>query len=142
MTNIDFINKVAGKPWVDRSSGPDSYDCWGLVIDSFKSIDNVAIKEVSGYSSGSAIEDIGTTVQADFAWKELDRPIDGSVFCVYLSNGQMVHVGRVLYVNRIGLYAVHAYVKNGVGQVTPEPMRDVAKRYEGKIKYFMRPKDA
>ena len=139
MTNIDWINAVAGKPWVDRSYGPDSFDCWGLVVDSFRRIDGVELPDVAGYDSGEPIEVIGSPVRDDYGWPEIEKPIDGAVFCVFLSNGDMVHVGRVLNIHKAGLYAVHAAGKNGKGQVTPEPMRTVAERYVDRIKYYMRP---
>ena len=138
MTNIDWINSVTGKPWVDRADGPNSFDCWGLVVDSFRRIDGVELPDVTGYDSGEPIEVIGSPVRDDYGWPEIDKPTDGAVFCVFLSNGDMVHVGRVLIADGI-LYAVHAAGKNGKGQVTPEPMRTVAERYVDRIKYYMRP---
>ena len=139
MTNIDWINAVTGKPWIDRACGPDSFDCWGLVVDSFRRIDGVDLPDVTGYDSGEPIETIGSPVRDQLGWPEIDKPQDGAVFCVFLSNGDMVHVGRVLDIYKAGLYAVHAAGKNGKGQVTPEPMRTVAERYVDRIKYYMRP---
>ena len=138
MTSIDWINAVAGKPWVDRADGPDGFDCWGLVVDSFRRIDGVELPDVTGYDSGDPIEVIGSPVRDDYGWPEIEKPADGAVFCVFLSNGDMVHVGRALLADGI-LYAVHAAGKNGKGQVTPEPMRIVAERYVDRIKYYMRP---
>lgn len=139
MTNIDWVNAVAGKPWVDRADGPDSFDCWGLVVDSYRRIDGVELPVVTGYESGDPIEVIGSPVRDQLGWPEIDKPQDGAVFCVYLSNGDMVHVGRVLDIHKAGLHAIHAAGKNGRGQVTPEPMRTVAERYVDRIKYYMRP---
>lgn len=48
----EWIEDVQGKPWVDRSYGPDSYDCWGLVIDYFKRVLEIELPEVDGYLTG------------------------------------------------------------------------------------------
>lgn len=138
MNNLEWINAVAGKPWVDRADGPSSFDCWGLVIDSFRRVDGVELPDITGYNSGESIEAIGSPVRDQLGWPEIETPQNGAVFCVYLSNGAMVHVGRVLLASGM-LYAVHAAGKDGKGQVTPEPMRIVAERYSGRIKYYMRP---
>lgn len=138
MDNIQWINSVVGKPWVDRSTGPDKFDCWGLVVDSFQRIDGVVLPEVAGYESGEPIENIGTT--AANGWHEIPDAADGCVFCVYLNNGSMVHVGRVLMINKAGFYAVHAAGKDGVGQVAAEPLRSIKSRYAGRLKYFSGPK--
>lgn len=139
MTNIDWINAVVGKPWVDRASGPDSFDCWGLVVDSFRRIDGVELPDVTGYEDGQPIEAIGSPVRDNYGWPEWDNPQDGAVFCIFLSNGDMVHVGRVLNVHKAGLHAIHAAGKDGKGQVAAEPIRALLTRYAGRIKFYMRP---
>lgn len=137
MNEIQWAESVVGKPWVDRSTGPNSFDCWGLVIDSFQRIDCVTLPEVAGYSTGEPIEDIGNAGSA--SWQEIMQPAAGCVFCVYLNNGAMVHVGRVIMIKKECLYAVHAAGKDGKGQVAAEPMRQILKRYEGRLKFFVRP---
>lgn len=139
MTNIDWINAVAGKPWVDRADGPNEFDCWGLVIDSYRRIDGVELPDVQGYSSGEAIEQIGAPVRDSLGWPESEAPLDGAVFCVYLNNGDMIHVGRVLNIHKSGLYAIHAAGKNGKGQVAAEPIRQLIDRYGQRLKFYMRP---
>lgn len=137
MTEIQWLEAVVGKPWVDRSTGPDSFDCWGLVVDSFARIEGVELPTVAGYAEGQPIEDIGNSGAS--SWLEVQEPVYGCVFCVYLNNGAMVHVGRVININRVGLYAVHAAGKDGVGQVAAEPMRQILTRYSGRLKFFVRP---
>lgn len=139
MTNIDWINSVAGKPWQDRAAGPAAFDCWGLVIDSFARIDGAVIDAAPGYAAGEPIETAGNAMRESLGWPELSTPTDKSVFCVYLANGAMVHVGRILEINKIGLFAVHAAGKNGVGQVTAEPLRQLQQRYGDRLKFYARP---
>ncbi|WP_423186771.1 hypothetical protein ACO1PK_00720 [Alishewanella sp. d11] len=142
MTNIDWINAVAGKPWVDRAAGPNAFDCWGLVTDSFLRIDGISLETATGYTEGEPIEAIGTVFRDQLNWPEQERATNGSVFCVYLANGAMVHVGRVLSITGIGLYAIHAAGKNGIGQVTAEPLRVLQQRYGDRLKYYLRPNHA
>lgn len=138
MNGIDWINTVVGKPWKDRASGPDSFDCWGLVVDSFRRMDGVELAEVTGYEEGQPIESIGSPVRDSYGWPEIPKPKDKAVFCIFLSNGDMVHVGRVVEAGGI-LYAVHAAGKDGKGQVAVEPIRTVIDRYLDRIKFYMRP---
>lgn len=142
LTNIDWINSVAGKPWVDRAAGPNAFDCWGLVVDSFARIDGITLDAAPGYAEGEPIENVGHLFRDQLGWPEQERPTNGSVFCVYLANGAMVHVGRVLDITGIGLYAIHAAGKDGIGQVTPEPLRVLQQRYGDRLKYYLRPEHA
>lgn len=139
MTNIDWINSVAGKPWQDRAAGPKAFDCWGLVVDSFARIDGVAIGDAPGYAAGEPIETAGAAMRDALGWPELPNAADKAVFCVYLANGSMVHVGRILDIHKAGLFAVHAAGKNGVGQVTAEPLRQLQQRFGERLKYYARP---
>lgn len=139
MNATEWINSVVGKPWVDRTDGPDSFDCWGLVIDSFRRIDGIELPEVPGYSSVQPIEEIGAPAAA--SWIELTSPVDSCVFCVYLNNGSMVHVGRVLTIRKAGVYAVHAAGGNGKGQVVCEPIKSITDRYDWRLKYYVRPSE-
>lgn len=139
ISNISWINDVVGKPWRDRANGPDAYDCWGLVTDKFLRVNGVELPLVEGYDSGEPIEQIGSPVRDAYGWPEIVNPQDGAVFCVFLSNGDMVHVGVIVAVHKAGLYAVHAAGKDGKGQVIAEPARVVHNRYNTRIKYYMRP---
>lgn len=141
MTNIDWINAVVGKPWLDRAAGPNAYDCWGLVTDSYLRIDGITLDSAPGYSEGEPIENIGSVFRDQLGWPEQARPTNGSVFCVYLANGAMVHVGRILSVTGIGFYAIHAAGKNNIGQVAAEPLRVLQARYGERLKYYIRPED-
>ena len=71
MTPISWINAVVGKPWVDRADGPDAFDCWGLVVDSYRRIDGVEIEPVAGYGTGEPIETAGASEQSSGRWVEL-----------------------------------------------------------------------
>ena len=123
MTPEEWCNDVVGKPWVDRSYGPDSFDCWGLVIDSFKRIEGIELPEVEGYYDGRPTEEIGTLEASK--WNDCEA-VHGAVFCVQ-KLGLVTHVGRLLQVGG-RLMACHASGKNGKGQVIIEPFGALERR--------------
>jgi len=132
MNAVEWVNDVVGKPWQDRAYGPDSYDCWGLVIDSFSRVDNNPLHEVDGYASGAPIEDAGQAEELSGEWEECSAE-DGAVFCVY-DNGLMVHVGRLFHVET-QMYAIHS--RGDGGQVQANTLRAIMRKYKS-LKFFRR----
>ena len=136
MNKIEWIDSVVGKPWVDRADGPDYFDCWGVVLDSFLRVDEKPLHNVEGYDSGELIETAGAREAQ--GWPEIESPIDGCVFCVILASGDMIHVGRIFQVGS-GLVAVHAAGKHGNGQTVAEPIRAIKERFKHRLHYYTRP---
>lgn len=134
MNAIAWINDVVGKPWEDRAYGPDSYDCWGLVIDSFSRIDGNPLDEVDGYASGAPIEVAGAAEELSGDWEECEAQ-HGAVVCVYNDLGSMVHVGRVLDVVKAQLHVIHSKGENS--QVIATRLRTFEKVYSN-LKFFRR----
>ena len=134
MNAIAWINDVVGKPWEDRADGPDSYDCWGLVIDSFSRVDGDPLNEVDGYASGAPIEVAGASEELSGDWEECEAE-HGAVFCVYNNEGSMVHVGRILAIPKAGLYAVHS--RGEGGQVQTNKIGAIKRKYAN-LKFFRR----
>lgn len=135
MTHLEWIAKVNCKPWVDRSDGPDSFDCWGLVVDSYRRVDGVEIEPVDGYAEGEPIQKVGT--RARDGWPQLEKAEHGCVFCCNTTDGRLEHVGRVFMVNGV-LYAVHADGRER-GQVQAHPLRLLSIKYGGRVTYHRRP---
>lgn len=138
MNCIEWINAVVGKPWIDRADGPDSFDCWGLVLDSFRRIDGVELHNVIGYEEGSPIEVAGIPEQASGRWQKLDKYEDGAVFCCYSVSNVLVHVGRVFLLIGSGYHAVHARGSEGKGQVAVDDIRALQRLYSSRIEYYKR----
>ena len=94
MTEIDYCNAAIGKPWINRAEGPDAFDCWGLVLDSFRKIDGVELPSISGYASGattaSAVSD------SDMQHFKPTKPANG-VIALYYDHKGLAHVGRILF---------------------------------------------
>lgn len=95
ITDKEFADKVIGKPWRNRATGPNSYDCWGLVIASFRDIDGVELPEINGYIDEGC--DTNTAAEEGLNQYELSSGVDGDIVCMYNVNNQFVHVGRILF---------------------------------------------
>lgn len=95
MNAEEYINRNTGKPWVNRSEGPDSFDCWGLVIDSFRKLDGIELPQISGYTNHQT----ATSLAADEAIAAGHyipcHPHDGAIMIAKF-NGKITHVGRCL----------------------------------------------
>jgi cell wall-associated NlpC family hydrolase len=91
----DYIEQVIGKPWVDRATGPDAFDCWGLVVDSFKRIDGIEIPLINGYEEKLSTSECTTRELDTGKWQEVIEPRAGLVF-VCEKNGEASHVGRMI----------------------------------------------
>ncbi|AUR85556.1 NlpC/P60 family protein [Vibrio phage 1.076.O._10N.286.51.B7] len=91
----DYINSVIGKPWVNRAEGPDAFDCWGLVLDSFRKIDGFELPQIDGYvdtqcktaKAASEAIDSGSYIKCE--------PHDGAIMTAFIGK-KIVHVGRCL----------------------------------------------
>ena len=106
MTELEFCEHANGKPWVNRAEGPNQYDCWGLVLASFREVNNIELPQIAGYAD----QDCATTDAAKGA-QDLDcyqecRPKNGAIAAVFDRKGRIEHVGRVLC-NRV-LHATSA----------------------------------
>lgn len=124
MSPAEFIKRVIGKPWINRAEGPDAYDCWGLVIASFRDIDGVMLPTVEGYVKADCATHnaIGNEAQQD--WWQPSTGIDGDVVAYYDHKGRFVHVGRVLAGG-----ILHSSGLEGVGSVKWEPKATVSARF-------------
>ena len=129
MTINEYINATVGSPWVNRAEGPDAFDCWGLVIDSFRRIDGVEIPQIDGYTDGSCnIGDEAAKQIAGGSWSKA-TPCDGAVMIIY-EHSRIAHVGRCL-----GGGVLHAFGKNGEGAVKWDTYKALNRRNKN-IEYF------
>lgn len=96
MTALEFCELANGKPWVNRAEGMDCFDCWGLVIASFRHVDGLEMPQSEKYgdpncSTGEAATDVLST-----GLYSQCEPTEGAIVCVYDNHGNMTHVGRIL----------------------------------------------
>lgn len=95
MNAYNYINSVVGKPWVNRAEGPDAFDCFGIVIDSFRKVDGIEIPVICGYSDGSDDIESGFDIESNSgAWRK-SQARDGAVMVAY-NNDKPAHVGRCI----------------------------------------------
>ena len=95
MTINEYIQMVIGKPWKDRATGPDAFDCWGLVVDSYRKIEGIDRPVVSGYYEGVQTDECFSKEIKNNHWIESEEPVAGLVFVCYGSGGAN-HVGRMI----------------------------------------------
>ncbi len=95
MNSYDYINMVNGKPWVNRAEGPDTFDCWGLVIDSFRKLDNIELPQIGGYIDKDCKTDVAASEAIKSGQYVKCKPQDGAIMTAFVGKN-LVHVGRCL----------------------------------------------
>lgn len=101
MNEVDYINSVVGIPYKTGSDGGGSFDCWGIVVDSFRNIEQIEIPKAVQREECNLNE---SSVEYLKTWTECTRK-DAHIFCCY-HDDMMVHVGRVLCSGRKFLHAI------------------------------------
>jgi len=91
----DYINEVVGKPWRAGATGADAYDCWGLVVDSYRRIDGIKLPPLESYSKLDLVNGINEAMAVG-KWHKLNEPIDGCVIACF-KGGKLDHVGRYFF---------------------------------------------
>lgn len=113
MSDFTWIQKYWQKPWVAYASGPEAYDCWGLV--------HAVLQEQYGINSMRYLEVVSGDHRAmhkaiegemvSGAWERLDQPVDGCV--VLMSQGvRFHHIG--IWVDVMGGRVLHSKDGRGV----------------------------
>lgn len=141
MDVILWVNDVVGKPWQDRADGPNAYDCWGLIVDSFRRVDGIEIEPVPGYQDGAEINEAGSAEQDSGRWQKIDAPKHGAIACYYDAQGSLIHVGRVVLLQGAGLHVAHAKGSvNSPGRVAVDALRSMERLHSmsGRVDYWER----
>ena len=97
MNEKDWIEEVSGNSWEDRATGPDTYDCWGLVVDFYRRVKGFEIENIAGYVNGETGVRIGSRVIHAFGGVKRD----GQVFNHTLSQFNRIYRGNVKYFDYI-----------------------------------------
>lgn len=94
----DYINQTIGKGWKPCTYGPDHFDCWGLVVDSFAKIDGIELPSLSAYQQGKLdlVSGMAEAMQKG-SWAKIESPEDGCVVACLNEQGYLVHVGRYFF---------------------------------------------
>lgn len=129
MSPDEFVRRVIDKPWVNRAEGPAAYDCWGLVIASFRDIDGVTLPSIEGYIKSDCATHYAIGDEADKDWWENSSGLEGDVAAYYDHKGRFLHVGRVFKGKYDELGILHSSGVDGVGGVKWEPKASVSARF-------------
>ena len=128
MTESDFCNKTNGKPWINRAEGPNAYDCWGLVLASFREVDGIELPQVSGYVDENCSTEEAAKGADKLACYQPSQPCNRAIMAIFNTKGEITHVGRCL-AGRV----LHATSTLGVRWDT---YRAITKKYPD-ARYFM-----
>lgn len=125
MNKQDWIEEVRHKPWVDRATGPDAFDCWGLVVDYFARVKGVRLPDVSGYKDGCVFLDGMNQVLESGAFNRSE--IQESILFTRFVGDDPTHIGLIL-----GDRIVHALgtIESG-GQVYDHTMTHIRRLFSG-----------
>jgi len=113
MRDYQWVSEYVGLPWVAYATGPDAYDCWGLVVK--------VMQEHYGRSLARHLETttndrraIHRTVAVEIAtgqWEKLEAPKDASIVLLSLSK-KFHHIGIWLDID--GGLLLHSFEGSGV----------------------------
>ncbi len=95
ITAAEFCEKTNGKKWENRAEGPLTFDCWGLVLASFREVDGIELPQVEGYADTEC--KTGDALTNDYMSKFTEsQPCDGAIMAIFDNRANLVHVGRCL----------------------------------------------
>lgn len=92
MTELEFIQKWLGAPWVDRGDTTDGIDCWGLAVEYYKEIIGIELKAAIDFTN---IETGYLEEVRSGNWVESDSPCKGLVFMCFVGD-RPTHCGICL----------------------------------------------
>lgn len=127
MVQQEFIDRVIGKPWVDRASSFDEVDCFGLVILYYKHVLNIELPVITGYAQGVCNTSQGWQ-SGIHQWQQLDKAVGHGLLFTCYKDGKPSHVGVT-----IGpLKVLHARGSVGhPGKVEVHSIRAIERMYGG-----------
>lgn len=95
MNPEDYVNTAIGKPWVNRAEGPESFDCWGIVIDSFRKIEGIELPQLEGYTDKNCETSLAAKEALNSNKYAKCQPTNGAIMAAFFDD-KLVHVGRCL----------------------------------------------
>ena len=110
--DTSFALSLIGKPWVSGASGPDSFNCWGLVRYCFAERKGIILPQFSGIDEVSLSKLVRTAEsQALEHWEEILKPEHFAVVGMS-TNLRISHVGLWLDIDGGGIF--HSSSGSGV----------------------------
>lgn len=89
----EFIRKMIGVPWANRSCTFDAVDCWGLCVLYYRHVLGIELHQTPDYEAG---ENFFTCYESDVVfWQRSDVPVNGGIFVAYTGSAP-AHVGLIV----------------------------------------------
>lgn len=109
----ELILPHLGKPWVSGARGPDSFDCWGLLVTLYRDAYGIALEPYGGvdaHNTRTVARLLAEGGKSDI-WEPLAEPVDGCAVAMS-GNARFHHVG--MFTDLDGGLIVHAAEGRGV----------------------------
>jgi hypothetical protein len=98
--NDEWVNDVIGKKWKEYATGPDCFDCWGIVCHGFKHKQGIQLDrhlEIPTLNPIAFHKVVSKEIKTG-NWQQLQQPEDGCL--ILMSAGRLWHhVGMWLDIN-------------------------------------------
>jgi cell wall-associated NlpC family hydrolase len=119
MLKAEFVAKVIGLPWRNRTCTFEAMDCWALVILYYRHVLGIELHHSPDYEAG---EDFMTCFDGEVVyWRRSEHFRDGDIFIAYYG-AQPVHVGLI-----VDGRALHSRGENG--HVRSDQVRTIQKLF-------------
>ena len=130
MQSYDWLQHYIGKPFQFGASGPDAFDCWGLVVCLYREILKQPLYALHHYPKHQ--KDYPRTIYQESqssAWRITQTPKFGTLALFARRRTQAImlpeHIGFVVPHLTAGLFILHAVKPDGV---VCEPMERLKNR--------------
>tara|TARA_R110002020_G_scaffold46027_8_gene131296 strand:+ start:1871 stop:2284 length:414 start_codon:yes stop_codon:yes gene_type:complete len=126
------ISKIIGRPWVENASGPDAFDCWGVVEYVYKKIGKPLSFNFDFDHKNKTLVNMCMEIQKESPrFIKIDKAEEYSIALMYES-GRPTHVGVII--NGDVLHSISS--KNNLkGGVCLHKMLFINRMFE-KIEYY------
>lgn len=107
---MEWWFQYIGLPWVSKATGPDAYDCWGLVVHVLRKHFSTDANEYENIATSDhrAIQKAILQEMHSGKWRKIEKPQAGAV--VLMSSGRMFHhIGIMVDSDKI----LHTHEKTG-----------------------------
>ncbi|WP_257282104.1 hypothetical protein [Endozoicomonas sp. ISHI1] len=136
---MHWVHDYLGKPWVAYARGPDTYDCWGLVMavlsEQFRCEDLPGLNHVTTDNTQEIHQAFSDQIRSGY-WQHSPVPVHGSVAVCFIrgKSAKLVvrHVGIYLDIDGGGVLHCHQGALSKFEPVTR------IKRLFPKVEFYVR----
>ena len=118
--DISFCASLIGKPWVSGASGPDAFDCWGLLRFVYAARRGFTLPAFEGVKTLGLSGVVKTAKQQVAEWERLESPVHFAAVGIS-ENRAIHHVG--IWLDEAGGGILHTFQGGGVVFQRPAAIR-------------------